>query len=252
MVLVLTALLAFYLPAAAIGESPNTRAPFERRAHSGLESHDRLRLYDVTVVTRTTESDDQTLWLVQDVLNGDRFILTKTLDFTSQELRYQIAFLGSKSAITAFFLLPFHARTRSDTLKAFHEMTPETFSKVDTEWTVDSGGFKITAHESEWKNNSLRGREWTSELRRVASPLLLEAIERMSGTLFATVELRGFAEAIAGHMLHRVNCSETIGVSVVRLEPDCDFDAAFGYDCSTQQKRLIQTARSENKPVTTY
>lgn len=225
-------------------------AMFAMRTHYCVEAGDHAQLYKVTAMSRTSESEDETLWLVEDALTAERFVLRKTIDFAELQTRYEISAPEGRSAIAASYLLPFGDRTRSGTLKAFHRMTPQQFAQMDTEWTLNSGGMKVTAKNSEWKNE-IRAREWRTELRRTTSPQLLEAVERMSGALFNTPELEPFCQAVSAHLLHREMCTRP-ATALVHIPPECDFDAAFGYACSTKQIDAVRKSKDEKRDLRVY
>jgi hypothetical protein len=242
--------LTFLVATAAVSAQGGERDVFEYRQHFVIEDKSHSPVYVVTKMNRNSEAEDSDTFLIEDATTRERWIIVRLMDFTHQDVRYEIRPAAGGAKIAAWYALPFGGRTRTATLEAFHKMTPEVYSKFDVETTVDTGGRSVKAKDSEW-TNELKAREWRTELRRVASPSFIEALERMRGTLYATTELQLFCQMIARRVLYAETCEAPNGVAT-DMPPDCDFDAAFGYPCSEKQKKKIEKAKEEKRVVGLY
>ncbi|MCU1246230.1 MAG: hypothetical protein JWN02_2140 [Acidobacteria bacterium] len=193
----------------------------------------------VTEIKQLDESEDHTLYLVTD--GDDRLVIEMTQSYWQQKSIKEIRDLKSKAFIRMEYRYPYKSKTRSTTI-AEAKSSPAKMH-FDPEVTFAASGYARTAHESEWKAEP-NARVWRSELRKSADPMLIDHLERMRGTLFsAHPQLRSVCDQLVSRFLYGEPCGKNGAGEIVEIQPDCFFDAEFGYSCTASQKAHADSAR---------
>lgn len=210
----------------------NANAEEQRRHYeiSGAAPKSPVR-YNVTeIVNPDGKSPDSRIYLMQDS-NGDRLVLTETVDLRRDEITREVRDLGTNEYVRS--TVPRSGDVVRKDAVVEHRVHPgDESARLRVE--VNGVGILSTRKEAlspEW-------RETRSKLRRSAGPAFLERLERMRGIPTSAAILAGFCEHLLRFVLYNETCTSTLVVA--RARPDCDFDAQFRHPCSAAQKKAIK------------
>jgi hypothetical protein len=235
------------LPAMAADD----KAPItETRRHFRVAAESGAVLYEGTEVTRASEDISETHLLVSD--SGDANVILRRLwAFKSQAVTYRISDVKDRTFIQVSYKLPFVAKTRRETLDEARGNTR--LMDVPSIVRVETNGGRWDGFDTEWDEYT-RLRQVRHDLRQTIDFWLLEAIERMRGTLFVTEFADTFLTLIGRIVIYdyHADTSSTSDVHATEVFPDCAFDAGFGYPCSEKQLARIKAAAKQSEPLTIY
>jgi hypothetical protein len=220
-------------------------AETERRERLVLKDAKNSIHFEVTRIVRTSDDRDHEIALVLDRGYG-KVILERDHSFAKQLVIHRITDPKRETYIESRFGQPFTSTNRADTLEEARQH-PELVD-VPVTMTLSTNGGEWTGLETNW-------REW-GELRevrrRVRASLsfsLLEAIERMRDSVFATRVGDGFYLLVAKYALYDPPERAPSKLILESAIPDCDFDKSFGYPCSEKQlKRAAASAKENVRP----
>lgn len=204
--------------------------------------------YEVTEVIRLSDETDENHHLVHDVGHTD-FVMKRVWSFKDQTITYRISDQANRVFIQFVYQTPFAARTRLETLKEAREnaVLQETPGIV----TIETNGGKWEAVDTDLTGENLR--QLRRSLRQTLDATLLEALERMRGTVFATPIGEVFYVRFGRLVLYDERDSARVASAKVRdTAPDCSFDAGFGYRCSDKQVERVAKAAKEGRVLTKY
>jgi hypothetical protein len=213
---------AFWL--LAIGVCISTATAEERRRHYRITSAspESPVLYNVTeIVSANARSPGRRLYLLQDS-NGDRLVLTETVDPRRDEMTREIRDLGTNEYVRS--TVPHAGKAALDP------------GEESARLRVELNGVVVLTTRKE--ASSREWRETRSKLRRAAGPAFLERLERMRGIPASAAILSGFCEQLLRFVLYNEECTAKWVVAPAR--PDCDFDAQFRYPCSDARKKAVK------------
>jgi hypothetical protein len=213
------------------------KAGWEWRQHFVLrDTKTKSVLYEVTEIGRGDDDTDETHVLVTDVVHG-RYILERLSAFADQKVSFTICDVGRKEYATAAFKLPFAAKTREGVLRESAQHVELKF--VPTPLTLTTNG--------DWE----RLRQTRYLVRRTVPLNLLEAVERMRGTVFATAIGSAFYSVVGRYLVYQ-DGEEGFKVEMVPAPPDCDFDKSFGYPCSDRQRKRVDAGAKAGERLDRY
>ena len=220
----------------------------EMRHHSEVVSRTGSVYYTVTEVLRLGESEDRTLYLVEDG-KGNRYEVSLTMSYWKQENVKEIRDVRRKTFIRLTYRYPSKAKTRSETIAEAKRTTDA--KPYDPLVIVETESTAKEALESEW-NDVENARVWRADLRSMSDRELLEALEGMRGTLFAHLKFQLVCRQLVGRFLYGDSCAKSpIGTMRV-APPDCFYDGRFGFPCSPSQKVRVTTAAKEQRVLEQY
>jgi hypothetical protein len=203
--------------------------------------------YVVTeIVTSAGEAETRSVYLVEES-NGDRFVLMDRIDFLTQESVKEITDLATKEYARATAYMPYKASTRTETIA---EMKRLKGASADADWSTVLDVNGVTAEGVDGGCASPAWRDQRSALRRAATPQFLERLERMRPLLSRAATLTMFCYGLLRFVLYEEACDSR--VRTAELQPDCTYDASFGFPCTEKQKQKIAQAAAQNKVLTRY
>lgn len=221
----------------------------EFRRHFEVRHHEEL-LYQATVIVRSSDTADEMIVLVRDVGFGDVILHHKWI-YKDQQAVKRITDVPGKVYIQAAYAVPVAGKTRQEIL-AQARQSPE-LKFIPAAVTIETNGGKWEGLENDW-DELFRLRALRHQIRQSLDPYLLEAIERMRGTLFTSIDAQVFRDLVAHFVTYDAIAEAASAPAVTMRETaaDCEFDAAFGFACSARQKARIEAAISKGKPLTRY
>lgn len=218
----------------------------EFRRHFDASTRNGTPLYEVTVVTRTKQDEDQHIVLIEDT-EGNDYRLTHTRSYFKQETEYEFRDVKRKTWVRTTYAYPYKSRTRDETI-AEAKASP----KLDIQLTVETPAAARTAKESDWQHAE-NARQWTGEIRESLDPAFVEAMEKMrGGLLIGEPILENFCHIVVRYVLHANDCSNTSHMELRPAQADCLFDASLGFACSEKQKQRVSEAIAERRQLTQY
>lgn len=221
-------------PAASISDS---------RRHYVLRSADRTVQYELTAIERTDGDIDTDIVLVDDRGHGLLLLQSQT-DYQTQTAWYAITDAKGKALIRASFKLPFTAKTRAGTLAEAHAQP--SLQMLPALLTIETNG-------GEWRSVDTDLQDWVRlrELRHAIRPtipfFLLEGIERMRGSLFASTSALAYYGLVGRYAVYDTTDEQKLELEEITAEPACDFDKSFGYPCSDKQLAAIKKSLEVGK-----
>jgi hypothetical protein len=228
---------------------PLRNLPIEFRHHFLLRhATDKAEHYRATYISRIANEKYQGILLVNDLQHG-KLILEHLSTFDDHKVTYSISDVKREDVVSLSFKTPDTAKT-FDEWRREHRVHPE-LKNTAVLLTITTNGGEWTTSESEWKEWG-RARELRYAIRRTLSPFLLEAIERMRGTIFASDDGRPYFEIIGRFLVYEDKDEEPPALEEVTLDAACDFDESFGYPCSTEQLKRIKDRAAAGKPLVHY
>ena len=237
-------LLAFSLPAAA-GADENIQ---EIRRHFTLDGPDKAVLYEVTEIIRLSDTFDENTLLVHDRDHG-QFLMEARTQYSDQIVTYAITDVKRKAFVRSSFRTPFTSRTRVETLQEARR-SPQVMSAPAIVTVTTNGG--------DWASIGTDLNEWSTlrrlrhQIRPTTDPFILEALERMRGSVLALPFGSTFYTMVAIYVLYDAKDPVTVSVRQHDQPPACDFDKSFGYPCSEAQLAMIKKLAEEGSSRTRY
>lgn len=256
--------LVMVVPASSYGQAePKERVPSaeprqsERRRHFEILGTDGASLYEGTEIVRVGELSEEKLVLVRDNGFGD-FVLRWAWDFRRQVVDHRISDVKDRSFLQSSSKSPFTSRTRSETM-AEAGRNPS-LTRVNALLKLETNGGVWEGMESEWLGDARALRSLRHSLRVSLDPFIMEAIERGRGLLFATTEGEGFFLLVGRYAVYDTSLDKAGAeksedpptLDSKTAAPNCDFDQAFGFPCSDEQKERLKKAAQNRVIPETY
>jgi hypothetical protein len=224
--------------------------PTEMRNHFSILGESGEALYDITEVIRLGEDFEENHLLIHDEGHGD-FLLNREWNYRDQIITYRMNDLKNRAFIQQSSKAPFNSKTRVGTL-AEAKRNPNLVD-VPAVVKIETNGGEWEGIHTDWDEYS-RLRRFRHDLRQTLDPFMLEALERMRGTILTLPGMAaGFYQLVGRFIIYDQRSDETLTtVKQIALQPDCDFDKAFGYPCSEKQLERVSRAAKEGLPLSTY
>lgn len=223
--------------------------PVEYRQHTILRSpEDKSLHFEVTEIVRVTDDMDENELLVNDTQHG-QFILTRRTTFADQEVSHTISDVKKKEFVRSSFKMPFSAKTRKETMAE---------SAQNPDLKMLPALITVTTNGGEWRSVDAGAGEWQRlrdlrySVRQTVPFHLLEAIERMRGSVFATPIGSVFYSLVGKYVVYQTADDAKLELEAVPAPPDCNFDESFGYPCSEAQTRRVKAAADSGETLTRY
>jgi hypothetical protein len=190
-------------------------------------------------------TEDRDVFLVRDA-NGDRLRFRITTDYLNQTKLREITDLDTKEFARTTAHMPYKTASRDTTVAA---MRRERATGKPAPWPVE---FTLNGVTVEGLYESDPPEDWRdsrSMLRAAASSAFLERLERLR-PLLGTKPLSSMCAGMFRWFVYEESCASD---SIVRpLQPDCAYDAEFGFPCSEQQKQRVRAAEDEGRKLQRY
>jgi hypothetical protein len=223
--------------------------PREVRHHFLLRhAGDKVEHYRATNIVRITDDVQQNVLLLHDLEHG-RLILEDRHLFASQDASYSISDEKRAETVEVSFKTPYTASTRKDTEE--EDRVNPGIKNTSALLTITTNGGEWRSSDSEW-TDWRRIRELRYSIRRTLSPFLLEAVERMRGTVFATDQGEMYYFVVGRYLVYQDKDDVPLALEAVTLPPGCEFDESFGYPCSAEQQKRIRDAVQKGKVLPRY
>jgi hypothetical protein len=225
------------------------KPPAEWRRHFVLRDSKAATVhYEVTEVVRLTDDSDSNHLLVNDTEHG-QYILERRAEWADKEASYTIRDLSGRAYVKAAFkVTQFAAKTRDGMLREAAEQPDLKFLPTLLTLTTNGGEWRsVDTDARDWE----RLRQMRHSVRRTVPADLLEAIERMRGTIFATSEGSIFYDIVGEYLVYQ-NGDEGLQLEQVRTAPNCDFDKSFGHPCSERQQKKVEAAAEKGERLEHY
>lgn len=233
-------------------------APLEYRRHFRVIDREQEQLYEATLIARISEEKDENYLLIHDEGHGE-FIIRKVWTFENQQSVSRMTDIKNRSFIQASYIFQLSSKTRSDT-HAEARRNP-LLMDVPAILTLETNGGRWEGLDRDW-NDAARLRQLRHQVRQTVDFSLLEATERMRGTLFAIDSDASFFYAtVCKYVVYGTSRDETTeddegssssGMKALDIAPNCDFDKQFGFPCSAKQLERVKKAAAEQKPLPRY
>lgn len=236
------ALFALTLKGVGPDEAIETRDRFTVNTRSGDV------LYTVTHINSVSQAETKEAFLIRDRFKNS-YVFSNHSDFFRQMTKYEIRDLKRKNLMTVTLKFPFKSKTLDGTIKEARAK-PE-LAEVPVPMTVEVVGLSKTVTDRALEDADML-REMRSDFREVIDPMLLEAIETMRDDLFPLLPFATYCSHLSPFILHGQPCGDNARVEVKAVEPDCSFDAGFGYACNEKQKQIANQAKEKQKSTETY
>lgn len=194
-------------------------------------------------------TEDRDVFLVRDVINGDRLRLRVTMDYLNQLKIREIVDLETKEYARTTARMPYKTASRDQTIA---EMRRARAAGKLGPWPVEFTLNAVTVQGTYEHAPTEAWRDDRSMLRGAASSAFLERLERLRPlvALESSEPLSSMCMAMMRWFVYEESCATD---SIVRpLKPDCAYDAEFGFPCSEQQKQRIRTAADEGRVLRRY
>lgn len=208
-------------------------------------------LYEVTAIVRMSEEKDENYVLIRDQGHGD-FVMSKVWTFENQRSVSRLNDIKNRSFIQASYVLPLVSETRSATMA--EARADASLLEVRSVFTLETNGGRWEGLEKDWDDPG-RLRQLRHQLRQTLDFSLLEAMERMRGTLFLTDSGDYFYSMVCKFAVYDTTGEDTqqkAGDPSNDVAPDCDFDKHFGFPCSEKQLERLKKAAAEQKTLDRY
>lgn len=221
----------------------------EYRRHFQIVAAKDVVMYKFTDLTRVADDVDENLYLVHDEGYGD-FIMRRTWSFPEQTITHRISDIKDGAFIQYTYKTSLTSRTRRETLAEGRENPQLLDTPVAV--TLETNGGKWEAIDTDW-NDEAELRRLRNAIRQSLDFRLLEGIERMRGSVFATPVGEVFYVHIGRLVLYDHANNTPIGSMKSRdAAPDCAFDAAFGFKCSEKQEKRVTQAAKKGLVLNSY
>lgn len=250
MTMILGALLLALTAGAEETAKPQVE-PVEVRQHWAAVRADGRSMYDVTEIARTSDTVERSVIVVRDE-NGARWRFEHYSDYERHASMEEARDLKSGM----FVRMSWKFRAKGKTIKevlAWWKSVTDAERHGDVELTVESGGTRVAAQESEW-NDRARSDDWRGQLRETFSVSFLDALERMRDTLMPHDVTFDVMKDLVAKVSYANACDSASEPYTKRvdLDPDCTFDKDMGYPCSDKQIQRIVKAAKDGRRITRY
>ncbi|MDP9191103.1 MAG: hypothetical protein M3P06_05315 [Acidobacteriota bacterium] len=243
-------LLIMFVAATSLAADTQAVSVQDIRHHYQILGDKSAVLYDVTEINRYSDESSENYVLIRDIGHGD-FVMRNTWSYKDQTVTYRISDVKDRTYIQASAITPFSSKTRLETL-AESRRNPD-LKQLPAIVKFETNGGRWDSIETDWEDEN-RLREFRHQLRQTFDFSLLEAIERMRGTVFTT-EVADVFYALIGQLVVYDSTSEdktAVGVKIQASTPDCAFDANYGFPCSAKQLERTAKAVKEGKALDRY
>jgi hypothetical protein len=223
----------------------------EFRRHFQYFDREKVPHYEATVVVRMSEEQDERFVLIHDEGNGD-FILSKVWTFGDQRSTSRLSDIKGRTYIQVSYKLPLTGTTRTETM-AEARKNPD-LTKVPSVVTLETNGGRWEGLETDW-DSAARLRDFRRQVRQTIDFSLIETMERMRGTFFATDEGSYFYTAVCRFALYDIDLGDAEPPATVEgtaAAPKCSFDQRFGFPCSEKQRTRVEKADAEKRLLEHY
>lgn len=242
-------LLAF---TSSLANAEMKKAPVtEYRRHFQFLDLEKVPYYEATVVVRMSEERDEEFVLIHDQGHGD-YILSKVWTFSDQLTTSRLSDIKGRTFIQVSYKLPLTGSTRTETL-AEARKNPDIMN-VPSVVTLETNGGQWEGLDRDWQS-AARLRDFRRQVRQTVDLSLIETMERMRGTLFATDEGSFFYTTVCRFALYDIDTGDAEPPATVEgthAAPDCGFDKRFGFPCSEKQFARVAKAASEQQLLDRY
>jgi hypothetical protein len=222
----------------------------EMRQHTQIVAKSGAVLYTMTKINRFSEEKDETILLIRDEGYGE-LIVRDVMSYEKHFSSHRISDLENRAFLQHSFPMQLGAKSRSETLKLGRD--PEAIVWPEVILKIETNGGVWERNEKELRDEA-NMRPFRREIRPTMNSFVLEALERMRGTLLgADPGDLGFQD-FANLVLYGID-KEAVSPSdakVVETVPDCAFDESFGYPCTESQLARIAKAADEGKKLHGY
>jgi hypothetical protein len=244
--------LATILSVCALTALGDTTAPKsevrETRKHFVVFAGDEI-LYEITEITRVSDALSAGYLLIRDTGHGD-FVVRDTWTFEDQLAIHRMSDVKDRTFVQVSFSMPFVSKTRLDTMNEARENPPQHPAILK----LETNGGRWDGVETDWSEYR-QIRQLRRDLRRTVDFSLVEAIERMRGTLIGLpgLAIDPFFKQLARYVVYDSESDELQkDVQIRDAKPDCDFDASLGFPCSAIQRERAAKAAKSQKPSRQY
>lgn len=229
---------------------PEKQPPMEMRHHFEVVTSRGDVLYEATEIVWLSDEADASFLLLRDLGHGD-FVLRHVWTFKDQVSVKRISDAKDRVFVQQSYELPYQSKTRLETL-AEGRQHPQLFD-VPLIFKLETNGGRWDGIQSDWDEHSRR-RSLRQDVRRTIDRDLLEAIERMRGTLFGISEGYIYLSSVAQWVVYDFSAydREQSDVEARDAMPDCSFDEALGFPCSTKQKERVEAMMPESERFSRY
>jgi len=207
-------------------------------------------LYEATEIVRLSDGADAMFMLIRDIGHGE-FAMRRVWTFEDQNVVTRISDLKDRTYVQTTAKMPFHSKTRLETLAEGRRDPRHTEAPVM--FKMETNGGRWDAVESDLEESSVL-RRLRHDLRQTVDFFLLEAIERMRGSLLGIAEGEVYFPMLARYVIYDLDTEETeaVGIKTRDAMPNCGFDQAFGFPCSEKQKERVAKGVKTGAPVPRY
>jgi hypothetical protein len=241
---------AFATPFLAEDSPVQRELPPEIRRHWQVASRGTV-LYRFTTILKMTETKHETIVLVRDEGHGD-FVIRDRWSFEDQTVVYRISTLDDRAFLQQSYKMPLSAKGRKRTMDEVRATTILTEGETTAIIRIETNGGQWERSEDELKDD-VALRRLRHDLRSTMNFPLLEMLERMRGTFFATEDGQQLYGTVARLVLYDAGSATTAAdVQISEAQPTCDFDESFGFPCSETQLSKIEKATKEGKRPVWY
>jgi hypothetical protein len=222
--------------------------PLDYRRHLELRGAQGALLYEYTIISSLSEAGTSEIILLRDPGHGD-VLLEHVFSVEKHRSASRISDVKGHTFIEASMESPLTSKTLTDTFKEAHAQ-PELF-KTPVPVTITTRGGEWRMSETELKDDQAV-RRLRHEIRPTVDVYLLEAMERMRGTFFQTVNGVSYSFFVGQLLLYGPADEMNLNAGEVPQPPACDFDKSFGYPCSSEQLKRVKAAAEAGKPLEVY
>jgi hypothetical protein len=242
--------LGMLLFALSVSAGESRSKPIEMRNHFRITGQEGAVLYDITEVIRLADEVEENRLLIHDEGHGD-FLMNRIWSYETQTITHRLNDLKDRAFVQISLKMPFTSKTRLETI-AEAKRNP---ILVDTPAVVrlETNGGQWEGVHDDWDEYG-RLRQFRHELRQTLDPFMLEALERMRGTVLTLPGTpSAFYERVARFVVYDQRSDEApVSVQRVDAQPDCDFDKSFGFPCSEKQLERVKKAVKDGSVLSTY
>lgn len=241
--------LRIWLVVAVLVIAGTEAAASERRQHFAVKGEDFGLAYSVTKITQTpNDTETREIYLIEDLVSHDRLVITDRRDYLNQTREVEAVDLALKEKAVATVSFPYKSATRTETLDEMRAAKKEGTLPADLPVTIDINGVSVTSFEREWTSDKARDRR--SSVRRAASNMFMERLERLRPIVGSAGEMGNVCRFLLALVLNHEACRGP--VKFTPAAPDCAFDSSFRYACNDTQKRKIAEAKESGKVLAHY
>lgn len=229
-------LVLFSFLAATSLAASSEAAENEMRTHYVVADRNRLPVYRATVITTSDENAGVETCLLSDV-SGERVRIDIRRNHVSHLLIAEYS-VNNAPPVKVKVDLPFKSMTRSGNAHEYNTQ-PELREK-EIPFTIESNGKMLKTAEREWKSGPNK-----ANVRAQAKSLVgthLAATMTKLRSVLAFPPLAGACSTLS-FVTDGVKCAGSTALSIAVVQPDCDFDATFGFPCSAAQAQRANSHR---------